>query len=259
MTPPTLPHPLPDWLLERYALGELSADKLAAVKARLDSVPEEAERLRLLRADNAAFAVQYPARTFAPAIRARAGLKPRSGRKAVWLAAPALALAAAWMLVVGPGLGPSQPDVLSKGQHGAAAESVGAALHLHREGDGELTPGATAAQGDVLGFRFDVRDPGFGALFSIDGAGVVTLHLPESVAQGPIAVEPGRTTVDLGYELDDAPGYERFFLVLAQQPFDLDAVLHAAERLATGDGQTGRLELPAELDVVDFVVTKPAR
>ena len=65
------------------------------------------------------------------------------------------------------------------------------------------------------------RGPGgrFGVLLSIDGAGHVTLHLPESAARRRRADAQGEIRLPSAYELDDAPAFERFLLVTSAAPF----------------------------------------
>jgi len=249
---------VPDWLLERYALNELPAERLEALRLQIEADPELAARLRDLRNHNRAVLMQHPPRVVARQIERRAGVVPaRKARSGWWMAAPVVAMAAVALFFVGPHNG-SDPDVLAKGRAGGTVYEDAPELRIFRADDGELVPGDVAGAGDVLGFRYHAQGRDFGALLSIDGAGVVTLHMPETVG-GPLDLDDGLVTVNLGYELDDAPGFERFFLVLSESPFDLDAVLSAARQLADGDAETGRLELDTQLEVVDFVVDKDRR
>ena len=83
---PTTP---PDWLLERYALGELPAEQRDALRQRIDADPTLAARLRDLRNHSQAVLMQHPPGLVAAQIRQRAGLQPsRTQHKAWWLAPP---------------------------------------------------------------------------------------------------------------------------------------------------------------------------
>jgi len=248
---------VPDWLLERYALGELPADRLDALRMQIEADPALSARLRDLRNHNRAVLLQHPPRIVAREVERRAGVRPaRKSRSAGWFAAPAIAMAAVALFFVGPQ--DSGPDVLSKGRPGTHSPVDAPELRIFRADDGELTPGDVANTGDVLGFRYHAQGRDFGALLSIDGTGIVTLHMPKAVDDS-LDLEEGLVTVDLGYELDDAPGFERFFLVLSETPFNLNAVMVAADHLASEDAKTGQLELDAQLEVVDFVVDKDRR
>ncbi len=248
---------VPDWLLERYALGELPADRLDALRMQIEADPTLAARLRDLQNHNRAVLLQHPPRIVAHEVSRRVGMPPtRTRRSAKWAAVPAFAaVAMALFFVRSPSLG---PDVLSKGRSAAHGYESIPELRIFRADDGELTPGDEAKTGDTLGFRYHAQGRQFGALLSIDGAGAVTLHMPKSGDEA-LKLKEGLVTVDLGYELDDAPGFERFFLVLSETPFHLSAVMDAADLLAREDAETGLLELASRLEVVDFVVDKEPR
>jgi hypothetical protein len=77
------------------------------------------------------------------------------------------------------------------------------------------------------------REPGYGVILSVDGRGRVTLHLPDEHSAGAAPLKGSRLVdVPIGYELDDAPGFERFFLVTAPAPFSVASVMEAAHTLA---------------------------
>jgi hypothetical protein len=59
------------------------------------------------------------------------------------------------------------------------------------------------------------------------------------------------------YELDDAPGYERFFLVYASSPFDVSEVEHVARALSSRSaGDQGALALPRGLGQYSLLLKK---
>jgi hypothetical protein len=98
----------------------------------------------------------------------------------------------------------------------------------------------------------------FGVIVSIDGRGVVTRHLPLTGAAAA-ALEPGATTLlDRAYELDDAPRWERFFLVTGETAFDVQVVLDAARGAAAGAGADPPPALPlqAPLQQSTFLLRK---
>ena len=113
--------------------------------------------------------------------------------------------------------------------------------------------GAAARENDVVQLAYQAAGRHFGAIVSIDGRGVVTRHLP---AAGPLAspLKSGAAfALPQAYRLDDAPGFERFYFVTADQPFAVDLVLTAASHAA---GAEGRLALPAGLDQYSFALRK---
>jgi hypothetical protein len=89
-----------------------------------------------------------------------------------------------------------------------------------------LRDGARVKGHDVV--QVAVVAPGrlWAAVVSIDGQGGATLHAP------PSAIGLGEVRLPRAFELDEAPGFERFFLVVSSAPFDGQPVLAAAQTLA---------------------------
>lgn len=79
----------------------------------------------------------------------------------------------------------------------------------------------TASEGDELQLRYAVPEKCFGMLISMDGNGVVTVHVGQG-AQA-IALEPGKmNTLPFAYRLDNAPHFEKFFLLTSKEEFSVD-------------------------------------
>jgi hypothetical protein len=100
-----------------------------------------------------------------------------------------------------------------------------------------------------------------GAVVSIDGDGVITLHFPYT-PKASTALVASAEPVPLAhsYELDAAPGFERFILVTAAEPIDVTALLSRAERLgrSPGSGRSGLLQLSKDETQWSIVVRKEA-
>jgi hypothetical protein len=252
---------LPQWKLERYALGELPPDELRRVRQQLDQDPAAAARLRDLENDDRAILMQYPASRMADQIRSKAGVAAPSRRMSPWVAlGPVAALAAAVALVVLPGPSPETggelvvapaDGIIAKGDGEPSLDIV------RQDDDASLTTGDLVAEGDVLGFRYHGAGAPHGVLFSVDGSGVVTLHFPPDAFASTL-LGSGRVTLDLAYELDDAPGFERFFFVTGASAIDVEAVLQAAQELVDAGADRAQLELPEGLQVTDLLLRKPA-
>jgi hypothetical protein len=103
------------------------------------------------------------------------------------------------------------------------------------------------------------RGGGHGVLLSIDGAGKVTLHWPEKQdGAAPPLKATGEIRLPSAYELDDAPAFERFFLVRAATPFPVATAVEAARALA-GQPSARRqaLPLPAGFEQISLTLDKP--
>jgi hypothetical protein len=78
-------------------------------------------------------------------------------------------------------------------------------------------------------------------VFSIDGRGALTLHYPKNPGE-PLAQDG---ILPRSFELDDAPAFERFFLVSGEK-LPVDEVLQVAQKMAARrDAVHSELEFPA--------------
>jgi hypothetical protein len=79
-----------------------------------------------------------------------------------------------------------------------------------------------AREGDEIQLRYAVPEKCFGMLFSMDGNGTLTMHMADG--SSAVALEPGKmTTLPFAYKLDNAPKFEKFFLLTSRAAFELDA------------------------------------
>jgi hypothetical protein len=225
-------------LVEQLVLGELSPEKAASVRARLESETGGLERLSAIEASNAQVLDRMPPRVLA----ARIAQEPAPSRRWIW--APVLAIAAAALLYVGVPpespvvpVGPPiemDPGVRIKGS------TLELAIHLQTaEGPVLLEDQAQVQAGDQLQLSTMSAKPAYGAVFSVDGNGVLTQHLPERGTQA-VLLEPGQHPLPHAYTLDDAPDFERFFLLSSTEPFALQPLMQKAH--------SGALELDTEIE-----------
>jgi hypothetical protein len=242
---------LPDYLLERLALGELPEEAARKAQEDLAREPGGAQRLADLRGSDAELLARHPPEGVAKEVsRRQRALAVRIQRQRVaWLAAPVAALAVAMLVVV---LRPGDEQTQVKGD---------AALLVYRNRGGQselLRNGDRARAGDDLQLAYVRARPGYGVIVSLDGAGTVTLHLPEQDGQAVPLVPDARTNLPRAYGLDAAPGFERFFLVTSQSPFLASVAVEAARKLAArGDAaRTEPLLLPPKFEQSSFLLLK---
>ena len=141
-----------------------------------------------------------------------------------------------------------------------AVDAQAQALHRDRERGRVEQLGASDARAranDLLQLSYRVARADFGLIFSIDGRGTVTRHFPDGDEAAQL--EAGALIpLPRSYELDDAPRFERFFLVTGAKPFDSAAVVEAARSLAaSGSAEQGALSLPAGLAQKALTLRKP--
>ena len=243
---------LPDIVLERYRLNELPPDEYNQVSDRLRR--DEALRLRLESLDRSDMEIRrdYQPEFFTQRTRERLAAPPAHGRFPAW-ALPAVLVAATLILVVLlPRMGPGEGDGdRIKGTPG---------LTVYRKtdtGSETLADGAIARSGDVIRLGYRAAGKPFGVILSIDGRGAVTLHLPRT-GEHAAALRGGEPWVllDQAYELDDAPGWERFYFVTGQTSFAVQPVIDAARRAVSNPGPQSALELPRGLEQSIFLLQK---
>jgi hypothetical protein len=231
-----------DWMLERYRTGGLSAQDKARVAQALTDDASVRARLSQLEADDAAILAQHPPARVAATIRERAAkAQPERGRLR-WV--PALAVAAALAVVAAVALQPGE-DILVKGD---------GALRLYRLAAAtpeRLLDGAHVKPHDLVQVEVLLGNATHLVVVSVDGAGHTTRHWP---AGDDTAAPPGFKQLPQSFELDDAPGFERFVLVTSREPLSVASVLEAAARA----GRTGALELPKSAQQHSVLLDKAA-
>lgn len=242
---------LPDWLVERAALDEVPS----ASRARLQEAPpgELTARVAALREDNARELAAYPAGPAVAQIEARLRRVPRRRRSPLWLA-PIVVAAAAVLLVVLHHAPAQEQQLESTRVKGAARLLV-----FKQVGDrnARLEADDVVRAGDVIQLRYNAGGARYGVIASIDGSGGVTLHYP-ATEDAPTDMAPGTRTLPDAFALDDAPRFERFFFLTANDPLDTPAALDALRTLARrGDAADAVLDLPSGIHQASLRLRKP--
>jgi hypothetical protein len=252
----------PDWLLERLALGELDAAAAADVRGRLAAEGRDADaEIAALAASSREILEAHPPARIAAAVRARANAA-RPARRWLTIAPIVLAGAAAIVLVARPHRTTSTTTGTDELGLEDATPKGPAALGVYRhraDGDERLADGAPAAPGDLVQLTYRAGTDRFGVLLSIDGRGHVTLHWPDAGEAAATRLSgKGEVRLPSAYELDDAPAFERFFLVTAEAPFSVATATDAAHALAAKPdaARVTALALPADFHQISLTLTK---
>lgn len=260
----------PALLVERLALGELDAETAARVRAELEAAGEDPDEvLAALRESNAEILADYPADRMHRDLRRRLDAldEPEPARvNWGWVLAPgglavvAAVLLAVWMgkegeqVAVHQGDATTQSGYLVEGGPGERVRvkgGVGAHLVVDRktaEGHERLVQGDAVVAGELVQLSYVPAGAEQGVIVSIDGAGVATLHFPSNVDAEPTLAEGSEVPLDHAYELDEAPSFERFFIVTREgEAPSVAEVLKAAEALAgSPEARTAELGLAGE-------------
>lgn len=143
-----------------------------------------------------------------------------------------MAGALAVLLVVESRMGPGEEPGAGDRLKGATPHLL--ALVVRGARAERLADGAVVAPGDAVQLAYAAAGMTHGVIVSVDGRGEVTLHWPESPRE-PARLEPASQVVlPHAFQLDDAPGFERFILVAAREPVDVARVMEAARAAPAG-------------------------
>jgi hypothetical protein len=238
------PNGVPDLILEQYRLGELPRADAERVTALLSADGELRARHDALDRSDEAIARQYPGAWLAQRIRAR--LPQPSARRAGWRVPLAIAATIAVVIVAAPFV-TRGPAVRAPGTGDDRIKGLAPGLTIYRRtasGTETLADGGVARQGDLLRLGYTGAGQPFGIILSIDGRGVVTRHFPAEGDRAAALARGGVTLLDQAYELDDAPGWERFYFVTGGTAFALAPVLEAAHEISSGGAGPVALPLP---------------
>jgi hypothetical protein len=245
---------VPALLVEQLALGELDEGRAARVRAELG--PDDALARQRIEASDREILADYPPERVAADIRRKLAQTPNRAPSRAWIPwvlAPTMVAAAALLWVVvrddeSPTLA-THVENLDEPEQTRIKGGVEPHLVIDRRtaaGHERLVTGQLVRSGDLLQVSYVPAGRRQGVIVSIDGAGAVTLHHPEASGASPTLADATEVPLAHSYELDDAPGFERFVFVTRDgQPPTVDEVMRAAERLA--EDPTRAANAPLEL------------
>lgn len=114
----------------------------------------------------------------------------------------------------------------------------------------------TVKENDQLQLSYSSNDQ-YGIIFSIDGLNNLTFHYPEDYATSRSLDIGSSIIVPSSYTLDNAPHFEKFYLVTSKDSFDFDYVKRAILNIATENGIiTKDLELPENYTIKTLMLLK---
>ncbi|MAG13651.1 MAG: hypothetical protein CMN78_03540 [Spirochaetales bacterium] len=262
---------IPDLYLEQFALGELSDEQ----KGKISTAEGFQEKLDALRLSSDEILRDYPPSDIASAIEEKLSSEETGDSSGVieaksWFTpkrATMLLAAAVFAIIAGvsPVLFRDESVAEDAPVEMTRIKGMEPTITLFRKLSDtveELIDGSIAQESDLLQIRYNAAGRPYGAIFSVDGRGVVTLHLP-SVTDGPTTLERnGDVALEYSYRLDDAPLFERFFFITSDTSFTINTVLNAAKVFASqmveadSTGMKGSLDLPEELEQKSLTLKK---
>jgi hypothetical protein len=260
---------VPDLLLEQYRLNELTQEDVNRVRRALDSDADLPERLRKLESSDAEIARTYPPVWLAERIRERhVGGPGRARVERRWVLRIGLAAAVATIAftvpVLVPRAGRAIGDAVATWTGEDRLKGLSPSLLIYRrtnQGSETLADGGSVRPGDVVRLGYAPADRAYGVILSIDTRGTVTRHLPREGNQAAVLAHDRVNLLDSAFELDDVPGWERFYFITSRTAFDVEHIVSAVRRAGASANDTGRkaLPLPSEFDQFVFVLQKEVK
>lgn len=246
---------IPDWKLERYLTGDLPEGEMREIRELEKTDEIFAGRVKMMREDNAAILKKLPFERLSEKMDSMSGRAtvgsgrdmfisgkgmPAGFKLVKFAAAAALVLAVVSVALfsqreIGPDAGTQVAggaqvmDVAmvdaSEGADDTRIKGLDARMEVWKKtGDSavQMPNLGEAREGDEIQLRYAVPEKCFGMLFSMDGNGTLTMHMADG--SSAVALEPGKmTTLPFAYKLDNAPKFEKFFLLTSRAAFELDA------------------------------------
>lgn len=220
-----------DFKLERYLLGELPEVEMAALRKREAEDELFAARVKMMREEGERFLAENPF----SGLEDKLENDQRSVERSLWLRVAAVLVVAFGIFsvvvlnrqtdIVNESSATSRMDVaMVDVDNGTRIKGMTAGLEVWKKmGDSavQMVNLGEAREGDEIQLRYRVPQKCFGMLFSMDGNGTVTMHIGEG--NRAVELEPGKmTTLPFAYKLDNAPKFEKFFLLTSGEMFEFD-------------------------------------
>ena len=222
-----------DFKLERYLLGELPEKEMRDFQERELSDEIFAARVREMREQGKRFVAENPFEALEAKMDAADEAADGNVISGLWLkvaAALVIALGVFSMVALNrnvetySGESATMEVAMANVDDGTRIKGMSASLEVWKKtGDSavQMVNLGDASEGDEIQLRYRVPQKCFGMLFSMDGNGTVTMHMGDG--NNAIELEPGKmTTLPFAYKLDNAPKFEKFFLLTSQNSFAID-------------------------------------
>jgi hypothetical protein len=224
-----------DFKLERYLLGELPEKEMREFQERELSDEIFAARVAEMRLQGKRFVAENPFEALEAKMDEADEAANDNGNviSGVWLkvaAALVIALGVFSMVILNRDVSTydsnatSMEVAMADVDNGTRIKGMQASLEVWKKtGDSavQMVNLGNAYEGDEIQLRYRVPQKCFGMLISMDGNGTVTMHMGEG--NSAIELEPGKmTTLPFAYKLDNAPKFEKFFLLTSQNSFAIN-------------------------------------
>lgn len=258
-----------EYYLERYALGELPEEEKDEISQLAESVPEIHDALEEIKSSNRDILALYPPFKVQASLMTGIVETPKKYFP-LKLVLGISSLAAAFLIFIlilpqfknKPRIMPTNAErevALVKGIPKVDLSQTQLLVYRQIQDKVEiLSDGEQANTGDLLQLAYVSAGDTYGMILSIDGRGIVTLHLPERQGRSTKLESGKQCLLPNAIELDDAPEFERFFFVTSNSPIDVGGVLQEAQELARNpaDVPQQNIDLPESFNQYSVLILK---
>jgi hypothetical protein len=258
-----------EYYLERYALGELPDEEKEEIGRLSSSVPEIRAVLEEIKSSDRDILTLYPPPTVKAILLARLEKAPDKSFPLKRVLTISSAVATFLILILVLPLFKKEPGIISRDSRqditlvkGIPAVDISKTqLLVYRKIQDQveiLTDGKQAKTGDLLQLAYVTAEETYGVILSIDGRGLVTLHFPGGKGESTALELNKQFLLANAIELDDAPGFERFFFLTSGSPIDVDAVLRKVKDQSDNVEQVKQrdLDLPESFKQYSVLILK---
>lgn len=228
-------HTISELQLEKYLLGESDPAAKKIIESSIKKSPELKKRLRVLQNSDKTILQEYDSAFTASQIKQRAesGNKAfNKGKTGIFkkAAIPSAAIAASLLLFIffDPFYTVSPVKKITDQVEVTRIKGDETKIYLYRKNKSDieiLSDKSKAWTNDLLQIGYFTAKECYGIIVSVDGRGTVTLHYPKPGKNYVMMTAGKNVLLDSAYELDDAPAFEKFFLITGDGNINVDSVL----------------------------------
>lgn len=261
---------IPEIMLERYILNEVSEEEKSIIETALKENPETAKRIQKIKQSNTEILKDYTPEYFLNVLGNRTNsdteiAKSRSHKLfsmknykifAAFSTAVLIIFASLFFMLNPLGINPGETNIETTRIKGSKQK-----LFIYRktdEGSQLLKSGDTASEGDIIQVAYYTRENKYGAIVSIDGNKNITLHYPAELSAKPSLKVNISVPLENSYQLDNAPDYEIFYFITSNKPINLNYIIQRIDitlKSTTDIGKT-ELRLGQSLNITKFQLIK---
>ncbi len=270
-----------DYYLERYVLGELPQEEAQEILHLVSENPEIKDALKKIELSNQDILALYPPSKVKANLLSEYEKRVDKSIVSRWLEMSSLSSkriiavssvsAVLLLLIFFFGLPISNKrDVLNPYEVGPdfslvkginSLDLTKTQLLVFRKTGEEvevLDSGTLSNKGDLLQLAYVATHEPFGIILSIDGRGEITLHYPETKYESTELLMNKRSLLPHAIELDDAPGFERFFFITSKNKINVEVVLTIVKDWAQNPDRVreSELDLPEGMDQYSVLILK---